>query len=373
MQKNPGVWNSLRGMPVKCRLSALRDVIDRMKEFPRFKRRAAWAALFAGAIGLAAPLTCAGQEGSLASLIQATAEANKKKTPPPAVPPPASSQPKQPNPPSPAAKPAPLASVAPVPGSAVKEAEGQAVPPAAATLKPGYAEIYEKNVFDPKRQPWIEKVEAPPPPPIAPLTQADAEVLGVMAFGSYKKAILKLGPGFKFAPQPKAKAPPRPFVILAVGESLGPYTLVEIAEKKVVFDASGTQYSVTFTPKKFDRPPPSAVTPMAQAPVILAAPTPTIVAGIEPLVSAAAPAGSPSAPAANAAAQGQVAAPPAGAGMASAVAAPPAAVPAAAPEQATANPAPVVQGRTLLEAIEAARAAQAAGQLTPTANPFVKQ
>lgn len=372
MQKNPGVWNSLRGMPVKCRLSALRDVIDRMKEFPRFKRRAAWAALFAGAIGLAAPLTCAGQEGSLASLIQAAAEANKNKTPPPAVPQPAPSQPKQSNLP-PSAKPvapAALVPVAPAPAGGVKEAEGQAVPPVAATLKPGYAEIYEKNVFDPKRQPWIEKVEAPPPPPIAPLTQADAEVLGVMAFGSYKKAILKLGPGFKFAPQPKAKAPPRPFVILAVGESLGPYTLVEIAEKKVVFDASGTQYSVTFTPKKLDRPPPSAVTPMSQFPVVLAAPTPTIVAGVEPLVSAAAPA--------NPAAQGQAAVPPPDAGVAPAPAAgtgaaPAAAAPAAAQDQAAANPAPVVQGRTLLEAIEAARAAQAAGQLNVVANPFVKR
>lgn len=341
-----------------------------MKEFPRFKRNVAWMALFAGSVGLVAPVQCVAQEASFLSLIQAATEANNKKAA--ALPPPPKPAPSQPAPASPPPVPKPVAGA---PVSVAKPQEATLPAPVIPAVKSGYAEIYEKNVFDPKRQPWVEKVELPPPPPIAPLTQADAEVLGVMAFGDFKKAILKLGPGFKFAPQPKGKAAPRPFVILAVGESLGPYTLLEIGEKKVVFDASGTQYSLTFTPKKTDRPPPSAVSAMAQAPVILAAPTPTIVAGVEPLVSSAAPSGTPSATSADGAAQGQAAAPPPGTGMASGVSAPPAApaAPAAAPAGDGTNPAPVIQGRTLLEAIEAARAAQATGQLTPVANPFVKQ
>ncbi|MBS4095589.1 MAG: hypothetical protein KGZ83_01985 [Sulfuricella sp.] len=340
--------------------------MSRMKVFPRFFRNGA--ALFLGVAWLAASSFCAAQEpGSFAAIIQAATEDSKKKAknspPPKQAPAPEAAKPLTP----PAAKPA--ESGAKAPGADAKPQETP-LPPAE---KSGYAEIYEKNVFDPKRQPWVEKIEVPPPPAVAPLTQGDAELLGVMGFGSFKKVILKLGPGFKFAPQPKNKAAPRPFVILAVGESLGPYTLAEIGEKKVIFDAGGTQYPLTFTPKKTDRPPPSAVTPMAQAPVILAAPTPTIVQGIEPLASATAPAAPAGAAPMDVAAQGQ--APAAGTGMASATPAPAAAAPTAATDQnaAAAGQAPVIQGRTLLEAIQAARTAQAAGQITtPAANPFAK-
>lgn len=365
-------------MPTFCQFGTVETM---QSGFFHSSHRLLWIALLA--VGCVAQPALAEGPGGFAAAIQAAVEASKNAGPPPG-PPPVIAKPLPPaKAPEPAKKPASQAS-APAP------AQPQAVPakvtvpaaPAAAAAVPlpsvrqEYAEIYEKNVFDPKRQPWVEKVETPPPPPVPPITAADAELLGVMAFGSFKKAVFKLGPGFKFAPQPKNKAAPRPFVILAVGESLGPYTLVEVAEKKAVFDAAGTQYTVNFTPKKADRPPPSIVTPMAQAPVVLAAPTPTIVQGIEPIASAvpaATPQADAAAPAGGAAAM-PAAAPAAPAGSAAAAAPAPAAAPAATPAGGeSANPAPIVQGRTLLEAIEAARAAQAAGLISaPAANPFAR-
>lgn len=242
------------------------------------------------------------------------------------------------------------------------------------TDKPVYSHIYEKNIFDPKRQPWVEKVESPPPPAVPPLTPADAEVYGVMAFGDFRKAIIKLGAGFKFAPQPKNKSAPRPFVILGIGESLGPYTIKEITDKSVVFESAGSQFPLVFNQKKSDRPASGPISPMAQAPVILPAPVPTIVQGIEPIVTAAAQA--PAAPSPEAQIQ-QPAPQPATPAPAAETAA---AAPTAAPSQQPASTAPeasqqpVIQGRTLLEAIEAARQAQQAGAITAAApNPFVKR
>lgn len=234
--------------------------------------------------------------------------------------------------------------------------------------KPIYSEIHEKNIFDPKRQPWVEKVEAPPTPAVPPLTPADAEVYGVMSFGDFKKAIIKLGAGFKYAPPPKNKSAPRPFVILGIGESLGPYMIREITDKSVVFENSGAQFPLAFNHKKSDRPASGPISPMAQAPVILPVPVPTIVQGLEPIVTAAAQPQAVQQPEAPAQAQpitGQ------------AVAAQPAAA-ATAQQPATAASdtpqAPVIQGRTLLEAIEAARQAQLANPTAaPAANPFAKR
>lgn len=221
--------------------------------------------------------------------------------------------------------------------------------------KSAYAEIYRKNVFDSKRQPWAVKSDAPPETSVTPITPADAEVYGVMMFGDYKKAIIKLGQGFKFAPQPKNKGVPRPFVTLGVGESLGPYLLTEINEKNVVFANGGAQFSLAFTHKKIDRPLAAAATPMAQAPVVLPAPTPTIVQGIEPIVDmpAAAPAAPPAAPAVEQPVP--AAAPP----PAPAAAAPQtAAAPATAAPSTNAAAAPQIQGMSLLDAIQAAQAAK---------------
>lgn len=217
--------------------------------------------------------------------------------------------------------------------------------------KSAYADIYRKNIFDPNRQPWVIKTETPPETLVAPITPADAEVYGVMMFGDYKKAIIKLGQGFKFAPQPKNKGVPRPFVTLGVGESLGPYLLTEINEKNVVFASGGAQFSLAFTHKKIDRPLAAAATPMAQAPVVLPAPTPTIVQGIEPIVDmpAAAPAAPPAAPAVEQPVP--VAAPP----PAPAAAPPQAAAPAAAAPSTNAAAAPQIHGMSLLDAIQAAQ------------------
>ncbi len=222
--------------------------------------------------------------------------------------------------------------------------------------KADYSEIYEKNVFDPNRQPWSDKIK-PADPAVPALAPGDVEVYGVMAVGDYKKAIVKLGPAFKVAPVPGA----RPFVMLAVGQALGPYTLVEISEKNIVFEGGGARYPMPFAAKK-DRPPPSAVAPAFQVPVVLPVPVPTMVPGIEPIaVAEAAPAAAPApVPAPS---DGQVPPPAAQQQPAS---------PSAASQQAAASAAPI-QGRTLLEAIEAAAQAKAAGTLSaPPPNPFAK-
>lgn len=245
-------------------------------------------------------------------------------------------------------------STKPVPAAKLPEA---AVP--AAVDKSAYAEIYRKNVFDSKRQPWAVKSEAPPETSMMPITSADAEVYGVMMFGDYKKAIIKLGQGFKFAPQPKNKGVPRPFVTLGVGESLGPYLLTEINEKNVVFASGGAQFSLAFTHKKVDRPPAGAVTPMTQAPVVLPAPTPTIVQGIEPIVEVPAAPAMPPVPAQSVPLESTASAPAAPPSAMS----PPAANAAPSPAPAAASAAPAaapVQGVSLLEAIQAAQRAAAA-------------
>jgi len=307
--------------------------------------------------------------------------------------------------------------------------------PEALKEKPLYSDIYEKNIFDPKRRPWSEKVASPPqparqpvhqpdpqleltkvneppappappvlapeplkpgelpklpsaplkqakpsapaeppelfgpppPPPVPPLTVADAEVYGVMLFGDYRKVLLKLGAGFKFAPQPKNKTAPRPFITVGIGESLGPYTLKEITDTAVIFESVDGQSPLVFNQRKGDRPVGGPVSPMAQAPVILPAPAPTMVHGSEPAVAAAQPpAATPGAPGAQ---------PAAAPGAQPAAAAAEHAAAAAAPETVTAGfeapPQPVIQGRTLLEAIQAAQQAQKANpNAPPPVNPF---
>lgn len=316
--------------------------------------------------------------------------------------------------------------------TAVSAAKGK---PETIMEKPVYSDIYEKNIFDPKRRPWAEKVVSPPstarqpaqkpeplpdltelikppalapeppklaepsklidppkqpdstkppkqpeptklskqpepsepadqfgpplPPPVPPLTTADAEIYGVMVFGDYRKALIKLGAGFKFAPQPKNKSAPRPFITLGVGESLGPYTLKEITDSSVIFESVDGLSPLVFNQRKADRPASGPISPMAQAPVILPAPVPTMVHGFEP------------------AAQAQAAPPPAqpGAQPAAAAAATAAAAAAPVPDIATAGfeapQPPPVQGRTLLEAIQAAQQAQKANpNAPPPVNPF---
>ncbi|MHB9118238.1 MAG: hypothetical protein ACYC2R_08180 [Burkholderiales bacterium] len=219
-----------------------------------------------------------------------------------------------------------------------------------AAAKANYSDIYEKNVFDPQRQPWAEK---PVVPPVPPLNAGDIEVYGVMSVGSYKRAILKLSPALKKS-MPDSNA--RPFVVVAVGQAVGPYTLAELSDKSIVMEGGGQRYPVTFAAKR-DRIVSGPIAPVVQEPVILPPSVPTSVPGIEPI--AVAPV-TPPPPEPVAAPQ------PAAAAPAQAPQQAPAAQPTA-PE--TPPSAPPIQGRTLLEAIQAA---QQAG-VQPTANPFVKR
>ena len=230
-----------------------------------------------------------------------------------------------------------------------------------ASSKVDYSEIYEKNVFDPNRQPWVD-TSKPADPTVPALNPGDVEVYGVMSVGSYKKAIIKLGPSFKGAPPPGKSV--RPFIMVAVGQALGSYTLAEISEKNIVLEGGGARYPVAFA-KKSDRPPPGPVTPMSQAPVVLPAPTPTMVPGIEPIAVAVI---SPAPPPAS---QPEVQAPAASAQQQQSPASQSAAAQKATPETANA-PAPI-QGATLMEAIAAANQARLSGNLPPPPpNPFVK-
>lgn len=238
--------------------------------------------------------------------------------------------------------------------------------PGEGAAPPNYAEIYEKNVFDPNRQPWVDK---PAAPAVSPINPGDIEIYGVMSVGNYKKAIIKPGPAFKGAPAPVAGG--RPFIMLAVGQTLGPYTLVEISEKNIVFESAGARYPVAFS-RKLDRPAPVPAAPPMQAAVVLPVPVPTLVAGIapiavEPIASATPPASQPEAQPAQAA-PGQPGQP----GQQQVAAAAPAAAAQPAPE--TTAPSPPIQGRTLLEAIQAAQEAAQRGEKVPTyPNPFTKQ
>lgn len=235
--------------------------------------------------------------------------------------------------------------------------------PGAAAAQPNYAEIYEKNVFDPNRQPWAD---APPAAAVSPINPGDIEIYGVMSVGGYKKAIIKPGPAFKGAPAPVAGG--RPFIMLAVGQTLGAYTLVEISEKNIVFESGGARYPVAFS-RKLDRPAPVPAAPPMQAAVVLPVPVPTLVAGIapiavEPIASATPPTPQPEAAPAQAS--------PTQPGQQQVAAAAPAAAAQPAPE--TTAPSPPIQGRTLLEAIQAAQEAAQRGEKVPTyANPFTKQ
>jgi hypothetical protein len=224
----------------------------------------------------------------------------------------------------------------------------------AGTEKPPYAQIYEKNIFDPNRHPWAEK---PAQPAVPALNPADLLLYGVINVGSFRKAVLKPGPSLKaYVPDTGNK---RPFVTLAEGEALGPYTLAEIGQNSVVFEAGGARYTLTFG-EKGDRPAAAPAAPVIQGPVVLAPEVPNVIPGITPVAEAAPATPVPAAPAPVQ--QAQVQETPAQAS------APTTSQPTTAP---TAPQAPVIQGRTLLEAIQAARQAQQQGLLPATPqNPF---
>lgn len=219
-----------------------------------------------------------------------------------------------------------------------------------------HSPISEKNLFDPERKAWPDK--APQAAPASSLSPADVQLYGVMIVGDYKRAILKLDGKLKhLAPGGDA----RPFVTLAEGQSLGEYTLVEVQPRGVVFSAGAARQPIAFS-LKTDRPAPTPLPPVIQSAIVAPVEVPTVVPGLTPV---AAP--TPQAPVAL---PTQTASPMAGA---SAPGAQPSASanPGTSPSASTGQPAPVIQGATLADAIAAAQAAAASGTLPPTVgNPF---
>ncbi len=272
---------------------------------------------------------------------------------------------------APATTPAAAPAVSPAPAgkpaaAVVTPAATPVVAPTAATgnaakAPPNYSAIYEKNIFDPQRKQWEEKKEVPPPLP--PLAAEDVQIYGVMAVGSYRRAIVKLGGKLKHLMPTDPKA--RPFVTLSEGQSLAGYTLAEIGPQRLVFTAGETRYAVSIN-KKEDRPtaPPAPPPAAFQEAVVVTVETPNGANG-QPL-----PAGAPATiPAQDG--SSVVQAPPA------AVAATPEAAPAAPAASANAgntgnNPAPADSnpGRamSLLEAIQQAKS-NGGGQSSGV-NPF---
>lgn len=210
-------------------------------------------------------------------------------------------------------------------------------------------DVATSNIFDPQRKPWPEK--NPPPPPAPPLTKDDVQVYGIMAYGPYKKAIVRLTGKLKDA-VPKEATKGRPYVALAEGQTVGAYTLEQVQADKLVFaDTSGGR-AVIGIEKKTDRPPPPQVLPApVQAPYISVVEMPLVT---NPWSGAGAPLAPQPSP--------QIAPLPVAGGQLPQAAATENAPPAAssaqpgAPDSASAAPPP----NSLLEAIQAAKAAQAA-------------
>lgn len=222
--------------------------------------------------------------------------------------------------------------------------------------------LEQRNVFDPKRAVWPDRVPPPPapppPPPPPPITDADMQLYGVVLAGSVKRATVKLGGKFAGLTQGK-----RPFLTIMEGQVLGEYTVGEIRANELVMLAGAGRQAVVFT-KKTDRPSAGTAAPPVVQAAQVAAPAAIqgtqaplnplgvgLPASITPASNAAAPAGDVATAQANAA--------PAPAGTA--------------PSTQTATPAAsaasVAPPNSLAAAIAAAQAASQAGK-PAVANPF---
>lgn len=152
----------------------------------------------------------------------------------------------------------------------------QAVPaspaaPEPVKAPPDYNAISDKNLFDPQRKPWEEKREAPPALPA--LMPEDVQIYGIMAVGSFKQAIVKVGGKLKHLAPTDPKA--RPYIQLKEGQNLGGYTLAEINPQRLIFSVGETRYQVAIN-KKEDRPtaPTVPLAPVFQDAVVIAAEAP---------------------------------------------------------------------------------------------------
>jgi hypothetical protein len=108
---------------------------------------------------------------------------------------------------------------APIPGPPFTAAP---VPPA--VLPAGYADIAQKDLFDPSRNPdvIVEKPPVPPPPPVPPLPFYH----GSMNFGDGPLVIMSVNAG---SPQ-QATRP---------GEMIGPFKLVDITREDLTLEWDG--------------------------------------------------------------------------------------------------------------------------------------
>lgn len=194
-----------------------------------------------------------------------------------------------------------LAQAVPAPQAAPEPAKAAAAP-AAPKAPPDYNAISDKNLFDPQRKPWEEKREAPPALPA--LMPEDVQIYGIMAVGSFKQAIVKVGGKLKHLAPTDPKA--RPYIQLKEGQSLGGYTLTEINPQRLIFSVGETRYQVAIN-KKEDRPtaPTVPLAPVFQDAVVIAAEAPNGSDGkpmaVEnpiptPAPTPAAPAATPAAP-----------------------------------------------------------------------------
>lgn len=222
-------------------------------------------------------------------------------------------------------------------------------PPAADSVE----HIYKENVFDPKRAQW--SIPAPPAPAIPPPSATDIQLYGVINIGSVKRALFKLSPTL-------AGFGKRQYVNLTEGQSVGSYQVAEIKSDQVVLSAGEARYPMRFGSKPDRSPAGVPISAPMQSAMELPAAMPTMVPGFTPVVPAAPPI---------------MASAPAVAATPGAPNAPGQPGDAQQPKSAADNPsqqqaAAPISGGTLLEAIEAARRAQAAGNYTPPPNPFAR-
>jgi len=219
--------------------------------------------------------------------------------------------------------------------------------------------LEQRNVFDPKRVLWPDRIPPPPvpppPPPPPPITDADMQLYGVVLAGNVKRATVKVGGKFAGLAQGK-----RPFLTVMEGQVLGEYTVGEIRANELVMLAGTGRQTVVFT-KKTDRPTAGAAAPPVVQAAQVAAPTalqapqaPLNPMGVG-LPTPAAPTNTQPAPVAD----GGATAPQANTPAATAA-------PAASPAVSAASIAPP---NSLAAAIAAAQAAAQAGK-PPAANPF---
>ena len=235
--------------------------------------------------------------------------------------------------------------------------DASAVQTPAPAAAESYEHIYKENVFDPKRAQWA--IPVPPAPAMPPPSANDIQLYGVINIGTTKRALFKLSPAL-------AGIGKRQFVTLSEGQSVGSYQIAEIQKDQVILSAGEARYPMRFGTKSDRSPAGVPVSPPTQSAMQLPPAMPTMVPGFQPVVPAAPPTVASAVASAPAAAPASASSPSAGQAadnqQARSADNPP-------PQQQAAAP---VQGTTLLEAIEAARRAQAAGNYTPPPNPFAR-